>query len=734
MDMSGERSSPNEIWPISKDELAQLSLGNHVDPHRVLGPHPYQERVTVRVLAPLADSVAVVLESDDRLDLIHEHGGIFVGVINQQETPNYRVAIRYGEIESVSFDPYAFPPTIGDLDLHLISEGRHELLWTVLGANVRELELPSKSGQKVNGTSFALWAPNAQGIRLIGEHNQWNGAHPMRALGSSGIWEVFIPGLGTGAKYKYAIKGVDGQWKDHADPIAKHTEVPPSRASVTFSSSYQWNDHQWLNTRTTGTPWREPISIYEVHLGSWRKGLSYVDLAKELVEYVVEQGFTHVEFMPIMGHPFGGSWGYQVTSFYAPTSRFGSPDEFRFLIDSLHQHKIGVILDWVPAHFPKDEWALGRLDGTPLYEHPDPRRGEHPDWGTYIFNFGRNEVRNFLVANALYWLTEFHVDGLRVDAVASMLYLDYSRKDGEWAPNEFGGRENLEAVRFLQEVNASAYAKVPGIMMIAEESTAWPGVTRPTSESGLGFGFKWNMGWMHDSLEYLKHDPIHRKYHHNELTFSIVYAWSENFILPISHDEVVHGKRSLVSKVPGDKWQQLATVRAYLAFMWSHPGKQLLFMGSEFGQLTEWSEENSLPWHLLEEPDHVGFQSLVRTLNERYRNHAPLWEQDCDPAGFNFLIDDDQEGNSIAYARWAVNGEVVVCAINFSPVPQEHYQLPLPKGGIWREILNSDGVEFGGSGVLNGQIQANAGANRGQPASAILRLPPLGALWLVLSE
>jgi 1,4-alpha-glucan branching enzyme len=730
-----KRAKSLEIHPVSAEELDQLVLGSHQDPHQVLGAHMFNGQVTVRVLAPLADEVNVVLENGQRIGLAHEYGGIFVGVIDQVGIPHYRVAIRYGDSENVGFDPYCFLPTIGDLDLHLISEGRHEHLWETLGANIRYVPLPGKNEVKIGGTSFAVWAPNAQGVRLAGEHNHWNGAHhPMRALGTSGVWELFVPVLGNGSKYKYAIKGADGQWRDHADPVAKHTEVPPATASVIFASYYEWGDAQWLTERSAAEPWKAPVSIYEVHLGSWRQGLSYRELAKELVEYVKEQGFTHVEFMPVMEHPFGGSWGYQVTSFYAPTSRFGNPDDFRFLVDALHQNQIGVILDWVPAHFPKDEWALARFDGTPLYEHPDPRRGEHPDWGTYIFNFGRNEVSNFLVANALYWLTEFHIDGLRVDAVASMLYLDYSRKDGEWVPNEFGGRENLEAVRMLQEVNATAYAKAPGIMMIAEESTAWAGVTRSTAESGLGFGFKWNMGWMHDSLEYLKHEPIHRKYHHDELTFSIVYAWSENFILPISHDEVVHGKGSLASKVHGDKWQQLATVRAYLAFMWSHPGKQLLFMGSELGQLDEWSEDRSLPWHLLEQPQHRGLQKYVRGLNRHYRACAPLWEQDTKPAGFTFLISDDRDGNTIAYARWAEGGKTVVCAINFSPVPQEKYRLPLPSAGQWREILNSDDVQYGGSGVTNGEISADAGPDRGQPASAILRLPPLGALWLEPSE
>ncbi len=723
------------IRPISADELDQLVLGNHRDPHRVLGAHLYKNQVTFRVLAPLADSVQVLIEGEEPAALNHEYGGIFVGVIDQNEIPSYRLAIRYGENVNISYDPYCFFPTVGELDLHLISEGRHELLWCALGANAREVRLPQSGDVQVKGISFAVWAPNAQGVRVVGDHNQWSSAHhPMRSLGSSGVWELFIPDLRNGTRYKFAVKGIDGEWRDHADPMATHTEVPPATASVVFASNYDWLDDEWVARRLTASPWREAVSIYEVHLGSWRKGLSYRDLARELTAYVKEQGFTHVEFLPVMEHPFGGSWGYQVTSFYAPTSRFGNPDDFRFLIDTLHQNQIGVILDWVPAHFPKDEWALARFDGTPLYEHADPRRGEHPDWGTYIFNFGRNEVRNFLVANALYWLTEFHIDGLRVDAVASMLYLDYSRADGQWLPNEEGGRENLDAVRLLQEANATAYAKTPGIMMIAEESTAWPGVTRLVSDAGLGFGFKWNMGWMHDSLEYLKHEPIHRKWHHNELTFSFTYAWSENFILPISHDEVVHGKGSLLTKVKGDRWQQFASIRAYLAFMWSHPGKQLLFMGSEFGQIAEWSEGESLSWSLLEHSEHQGLQHFVRELNARYRANEALWEQDTTPAGFQLLIGDDQDGNSIAYLRTSESGRTMACAVNFSPVPQERYQIPLSAAGTWREILNSDDPKYGGSGVINDVVVADLTPNRGQPASAILRLPPLGAIWLERSE
>jgi len=514
--------------------------------------------------------------------------------------------------------------TLGELDMYLITEGRHENLWDVLGAHVRrDLE-----GELI-GTAFAVWAPNARSVSLICDNNFWDRkTNPMIPLGSNGLWEIFLPDLGPGTKYKFAIEGRDGKWVDHADPMARQTEVPPHTASIVNESTYQWSDAPWMTDRAMYQPWKSPISVYEVHLGSWKPGLSYRELAKELGDYVLSQGFTHIEFLPVTEHPYSPSWGYQVTSYFAPTSRFGTPDDFRYLVDELHKKGIGVLLDWVPAHFPKDEWALARFDGTALYEHEDPRLGEHPDWGTLIFNFGRNEVRNFLVSSALYWFEEFHIDGLRVDAVASMLYLDYSRKEGEWVPNEFGGRENLAAVRFLQEATATAYKRYPGIMMIAEESTAWGGVTKPTSENGLGFGFKWNMGWMHDTLKYLHHEPVHRVYHHNEITFSILYAWSENFLLPLSHDEVVHGKGALVNKFPGDRWQKLATLRALYGYMWAHPGKKLLFMGSEFAQNDEWRESQSLDWHLTQYEEHSGVQQLISDINHEYQNAPALWQKD----------------------------------------------------------------------------------------------------------
>ena len=611
--------------------------------------------------------------------------------------------------------------TLGELDLYLIAEGRHEQLWKALGAHVRR----DKAGELL-GVAFSVWAPNAQAVSLIGDHNFWDkNTHKMFRIGSSGIWEIFIPDLLPGSKYKFAICGIDGRWVDHADPMARATEIPPLTASVVEESQYSWNDNIWMEKRAQFQSWRAPVSVYEVHLGSWKLGLDYRQLAIELVEYVRAQGFTHVEFLPVTEHPYGPSWGYQVTSFFAPTSRFGSPDDFKFLVDSLHAAGIGVILDWVPAHFPKDEWALAKFDGTSLYEHADPRLGEHPDWGTLIFNFGRNEVRNFLVASALYWLTEFHIDGLRVDAVASMLYLDYSRKEGEWLPNKNGGRENLEAVQLLQEATSTAYKTHPGIMMIAEESTAWSGVTRDTSSGGLGFGFKWNMGWMHDTLEYLQHDPVHRVHHHNEVTFSILYAWSENFMLPLSHDEVVHGKGQLVNKFPGDRWQKTATLRALYGFMWAHPGKKLLFMGSEFAQNDEWNESAGLQWYLTEYGEHQGVQKCVAEINAMYRAVPALWEKDTSPEGFTWLVGNDGAANVVAFARWDDHGAPFVCVTNFSPMPHEHYQLPFPTTGTWSEVLNTDDLAYGGSGVSNNAIEINDGAH----LIAQVKIPPLATLW-----
>ena len=650
---------------VNLGEIERLVAGHHHDPHSILGVHPGPDGFAIRALRPFAATVAVLLEDGRRFPMEHVHRGVFATTVPFSDAaggpgaaPAYRIAVAYpgpggiADPEIISDDPYRYLPTLGEIDLHLIGEGRHEELWRVLGAHVRDLG--SDGFGEIIGTSFAVWAPTARGVRVIGDFNHWNGeGSPMRSLGGSGIWELFLPGVGEGSRYKYEICGPDGVWRAKADPMAEGTEMPPATASVVVSAHHEWQDGAWMTERPRREAVREPLSIYEVHLGSWRPGLSYRQLAEELPAYVTDLGFTHVEFLPVAEHPFGGSWGYQVTSYYAPTSRFGSPDDFRYLVDKLHQAGIGVIIDWVPAHFPRDDWALARFDGTALYEHPDPRRGSHPDWGTLIFNYGRTEVRNFLVANALYWLSEFHIDGLRVDAVASMLYLDYSRGPGQWTPNQFGGRENLEAVSFLQEVNATCYRRQPGIMMIAEESTAWPGVTRPTHLGGLGFGFKWNMGWMNDTLTYLRRDPVYRQYHQNELTFSLVYAFSENYILPLSHDEVVHGKGSLLGKMPGDDWRRFAGLRTLLAYMWSHPGKQLLFMGSEFGQSAEWSEERGLDWWVLGDEYHAGVQQLVRDMNAFYRASPALWALDASPDGFSWIDANDAAGNTLSYLRFA---------------------------------------------------------------------------------
>jgi len=527
------------------------------------------------------------------------------------------------------------------------------------------------------------------------------------------------------------VLGSDGTWRQKADPMAQHTEVPPLRASVVFASAYEWEDADWIRQRATVTPTERPMSVYEVHLGSWRRGLGYRELAEQLVAYVSELGFTHVELLPVMEHPFGGSWGYHVTSFFAPTARFGSPDDFRYLVDRLHAAGVGVIVDWVPGHFATDDWALARFDGTPLYEHADPGRGWHAEWGSHIFDFGRSEVRNFLVANAVYWLEEFHVDGLRVDGVASMLYLDYARREGEWSPNVYGGRENLEAVAFLQELNATCYKRVPGSVTIAEESTAWPGVTRPTHVGGLGFGFKWNMGWMHDSLGYVANDPVHRQYHHHKMTFSMMYAYAENYVLPISHDEVVHGKGSLLRKMPGDRWQQLANVRAYLAFMWAHPGKQLIFMGCEMAQESEWAEARELDWWLLDHVEHQGVHDLVGDMNRAYADNAALWALDHDPSGFSWIDANDSTNNVFSFLRSGADGTHVACVANYAAVPHHDYRLGLPETGAWEELLNTDAERYHGSGVGNlGAVEATADEWHGMRASALVQLPPLATVWL----
>jgi 1,4-alpha-glucan branching enzyme len=699
------------------------------DPHAFLGAHPADGGVVVRAYRPDAERVIVQPHGVE----LHETDGVWEGVVEGAELPlAYELEVVYPDGNAFTIrDPYAFLPTIGELDLHLAGEGRHEELYERLGAHVREVD-------GVSGTAFAVWAPAARSVSIVGDFNSWDGRlHPMRVLGSSGIWELFVPGVERGARYKYEIRTQDGSLRLKADPVAFAAEVPPNNASVVWRSEHDWSDDAWLAERRDREALAQPLSIYEVHLGSWRRALdgeslSYAELAQELARYVIDLGFTHVELLPVMEHPFSGSWGYQVTGYFAPTSRFGTPDDFRAFVDHLHECGVGVILDWVPAHFPRDDWALARFDGTALYEHEDPRRGAHPDWGTLVFNYGRNEVRNFLLSNALFWLEEMHADGLRVDAVASMLYLDYSRREGEWIPNRFGGREDLDAVEFLKQLNELVYAREPGVISAAEESTAWPGVSRPTYLGGLGFGLKWNLGWMHDTLSYFQRDPVYRTFHHHELTFSMVYAWNENFVLPLSHDEVVHGKGSLVDKMPGDRWQKLANLRALYAYMWTHPGKKLLFMGGEIAQWREWDAESSLDWHLLEERDHQGVHSLVRDLNRIYRATPALWEIDFEPDGFRWLEPNDAANNVLAFARLGRDRErplVVVC--NFSPVPRYGYRVGMPRAGHWREVLNTDAPVYGGSGVGNlGAVEAEAVAWHDQPYSAELTLPPLGVIWL----
>ncbi|MFI9468268.1 1,4-alpha-glucan branching enzyme [Streptomyces sp. NPDC052492] len=721
---------------VDAGDRERLLDGWHHAPHSVLGAHPVPGGVAFRALRPYARAVTVV--SGGMSVALHDDGdGFFSGLLPLREVPAYRLLVTYEEAELDTEDAYRFLPTLGELDLHLIGEGRHEELWTVLGAH-------PMTHQGVAGTRFSVWAPNARGVRVAGSFNFWDGtAFPMRSLGSTGVWELFVPGIGEGELYKFEITRPDGSKTLRADPMARRTEVPPATSSIVTSSHYEWGDAQWLERRAELPAHRAPFSVYEVHLASWRPGLTYRQLAEQLPAYVKDLGFTHVELMPVAEHPFGGSWGYQVTGFYAPTARLGTPDDFKYLVDALHRADIGVIMDWVPAHFPRDEWALAEFDGRPLYEHSDPLRAAHPDWGTLEFDFGRREVRNFLVANALYWCEEFHIDGLRVDAVASMLYLDYSREPGEWTPNEHGGRENLDAVAFLQEMNATVYRRVPGVVTIAEESTAWDGVTRathhrgPSGFGGLGFGLKWNMGWMHDSLQYMSHEPVHRAYHHGEMTFSMVYAYSENYVLPISHDEVVHGKGSLVSKMPGDWWRRRADLRAYLGYMWAHPGKQLLFMGQEFAQGAEWSEAHGPDWWLLDphygaEADHRGVRDLVRDLNTVYRSTPALWQYDTEPSGFRWVTGDAADDNVLAFLRYDADGSPLLAVCHFAPVVRHDYRIGVPDDvPAWHEVLNTDQARYGGGGVTNPDpVKPEPQGWHGRPASIRLTLPPLATMWL----
>jgi 1,4-alpha-glucan branching enzyme len=720
----------------ARADIERIAEHDHHDPHSILGAHPGEGGVVVRAFRPGAAAVRVAPEGSGRVRMKRVHpAGIYEATVKGAELPlAYHVEVDYPDGHRVSLrDPYSFSPTLGQLDLHLAGEGRHEELYRRLGAHARALD-------GVEGTAFAVWAPSARAVSVVGDFNGWDGRlHQMRSLGPSGIWELFAPGISSGEVYKYELRTSDGSLQLRADPYAFRAEEPPRTASIVFCPEHRWQDGDWTRRRSEAVPWTAPMSIYEVHLGSWRRNpleqnrsLTYLELADELAAYALDLGFTHVELLPVMHHPFAGSWGYQVTGYFAPAPAFGSPDDLRVFVERLHAAGIGVILDWVPAHFPRDEFALARFDGTALYEHEDPRRGAHPDWGTLVFNYGRNEVRNFLLANALFWLAEYHADGLRVDAVASMLYLDYSRKPGEWLPNRYGGRENLEAVEFLRELNTVTHLHEPGVIMAAEESTAWPGVSAPVEAGGLGFGFKWNMGWMHDTLEYFKLDPVHRRHHHGELTFSLVYAFTENFVLPLSHDEVVHGKGSLLAKMPGDRWQQLANLRALFGYMWAHPGKKLLFMGGELAQEAEWNHDASLDWHLLEQPGHGGVQALVRDLNRAYLAEPALWEVDFSPDGFRWLELNDADANVLVFARLSRNGlRLLVCACNLSPVPRPAYRVGLPAGGAWRELLNTDAARYGGSGIENGAIGAETLPWHDQPFSAEVTLPPLAVVWLV---
>ncbi|MGV0385771.1 1,4-alpha-glucan branching protein GlgB [Corynebacterium tuberculostearicum] len=701
---------------IPAADLARLNDCRHHDPHGFYGWH----EGTVRTRQPGATAVQLHTPTQTvSMELV----GDDIWEASIGDNCDYRLEISYPEAPTRTVaDGYHFLPTVGSLDLHLIGEGRHERLWDVLGANLRSYDTEMGT---VSGVSFAVWAPNAQGVAVVGDFCGWNPTqYPMRSLGSTGVWEVFVPGIGAGEHYKFAIFSHEGR-KDKADPLAKRTACPPETDSIVDSTSFAWSDSAWMDKRTGNLD--VPMSIYEVHVGSWKVGANYNRLREDLIPYLKEHGFTHVELLPVAEHPFGGSWGYQVSGYYSPSARWGSPDEFRELVNALHENGIGVIVDWVPAHFPKDDWALGRFDGQALYEHPDPRRGEQSDWGTYVFDFGRNEVRNFLVANALYWAEEFHIDGLRVDAVASMLYLDYSRD--EWLPNQYGGRENLEAVQFLQETNATLNRTHPGVLTIAEESTSWPGVTAPTSENGLGFSLKWNMGWMNDTLEYFKHEPIHRSYHHGELTFSMVYAYSERYVLPFSHDEVVHGKGSLWERMPGDDWNKAAGLRALYGYMFSHPGKNLLFMGQEFGQTTEWSEEHSVDWGNLDgwgNEWHQGIKRLVRDINLIYRDTPALWSQDFSQDGFQWVKADDSANNVLGYVRYGADGSALLAVCNLSGSSIPNYGLWVPQDGEWQMVLNTDDAVYEGAGnPLPQRIRV-------ENNSTTLHLPANSVQWYVL--
>ena len=731
---------------LSADELRSLVGAQHRSPHQLLGMHPLGggdapakngAGLVVRTIQPAAQKVEVIPthEKDKPRFALKRipNSDVFEGTTNAAKSVYaYDLAITYDDGHTrQTRDPYSFLPTLGEMDTYLFGQGNELRIYDKLGSKLRVID-------GVRGTSFAVWAPNAQRVSVVGPFNNWDGrVNPMRSLGPSGIWEIFIPELGEGTLYKYEIKNIHGQVTIKTDPYGYLYEVPPKNAAVVWDNTkFRWTDSAWMDRRAKRDPLRSPLSIYEMHLGSWRKkgpfeGLSYRELAEPLAEYLNRLGFTHVEFLPVAEHAFYPSWGYQVTGFYAPTSRFGTPDEFQYLVNYLHEHNIGVIVDWVPAHFPRDDWALASFDGTALYEHEDPRKGAHQDWGTLIFNFGRHEVKNFLIANAPFWCERFHIDGLRVDAVASMLYLDYSRKEGEWIPNQFGGRENLEAVEFLKSFNHFVHTECPGVVTIAEESTAWPQVTRPPYLGGLGFTFKWNMGWMHDTLAYFKRDPVFRKYHQNDLTFAMLYHHHENFVLPLSHDEVVHGKGSLLQRMPGDDWQRFANLRTLLAYQWVFPGKKLLFMGCEIGQSTEWNANGSVEWWLLEAgPYHKGIQRMMEDLNRLYQNEPALWETDYDHDGFWWIDCGDAENSVLSFMRQnRDHSSRIAVILNLTPVLRTGYRIGLPKPGLWKEAFNSDCEFYAGTNQGNlGQVIATEHPMHNQEFSAEVTLPPMGVV------
>ena len=721
---------------IADDRLEALELGRESDPFAVLGPHALGSGTIVRAFLPRAHAVEVTGADGAtiaRADRVRD-AGVFEALVVAMPA-RYRLRVQDDDGVRVIDDPYRFGPILGDVDAWLFAQGGHRELYRVLGAHVDTVD-------GVDGTRFAVWAPNASRVSVVGDWNAWDGrVHPMRLRRECGVWEIFLPGVGAGARYKYELLGPHGELLPlRADPFAFQSEKRPANASIVAAPpAHRWSDDGWLAARAAKQRRDAPIHVYEVHLGSWRRipeqgdrFLTYRELAEQLIPYVVELGFTHVELLPVTEHPFDLSWGYQTTGWFAPTSRFGTPDDFRAFVDAAHRAGLGVILDWIPGHFPTDAHGLGNFDGTPLYEHADPREGFHAEWGTYVFNLGRNEVQNFLIASALYWLREFHVDGLRVDAVASILYRDYSRKDGEWVPNRYGGRENLEAVAFLRRFNTVVYGEVPGIATFAEESTAWPGVTLPADLGGLGFGFKWNMGWMHDTLRFFERDPLYRGHHLNDVSFGLIYAFTENFVLPLSHDEVVHGKRSLLGRMPGHDEAQFANLRLLYALMWAHPGKKLLFAGGEFAQRGEWRAQASLDWHLLHSRHHLGVQRLVADLNRLGREHGALHECDCEASGFDWIAYDDWRNAVVAFVRWdAARDGHVVCVCNFSGARREGYALGVPRRTAYREILNTDAAAYGGNNLGNGgSVNASDRAAHGRPFSVTLTLPPLAAIWL----